>query len=93
MDATKRTSAAAAPAKVAAGDSLKLVAADSGKATAGSDKGEADSKALNDKLAVTQESLDSSRRENDELKGRMTDLQSQLDKLQRLIQLKDRSDG
>lgn len=89
LDATKRTSAAAAPAKVEAGDSLKLVAAASGKATAGSDKGAADSKALTDKLAVTQESLDSSRRENDELKGRMTDLQSQLDKLQRLIQLKD----
>jgi pilus assembly protein FimV len=89
LDATKRTSAAVAPAKVEAGDSLKLVAADSGKATAGSDKGAADSKALTNKLAVTQESLDSSRRENDELKGRMTDLQSQLDKLQRLIQLKD----
>ncbi|WAC43670.1 peptigoglycan-binding protein LysM [Pseudomonas sp. SL4(2022)] len=89
LDATKRTNAAAAPAKVETGDSLKLVAADSGKATAGSDKGAADSKALTDKLAVTQESLDSSRRENDELKGRMTDLQSQLDKLQRLIQLKD----
>ena len=89
LDATKRTSAAAAPATVTPADSLKLVAADAGKATAGSDKGAADSKALNDKLAVTQESLDSSRRENDELKGRMTDLQSQLDKLQRLIQLKD----
>ena len=89
LDATKRTSAAAAPAKVETGDSLKLVAADSGKATAGSDKGAADSKALTNKLAVTQESLDSSRRENDELKGRMGDLQSQLDKLQRLIQLKD----
>jgi pilus assembly protein FimV len=89
LDATKRTSAAATPAKVETGDNLKLVAADSGKATAGSDKGAADSKALTDKLAVTQESLDSSRRENDELKGRMTDLQSQLDKLQRLIQLKD----
>jgi pilus assembly protein FimV len=89
LDATKRTSAAAAPAKVETGDSLKLVAADSGKATTGSDKGAADSKALTDKLAVTQESLDSSRRENAELKGRMGDLQSQLDKLQRLIQLKD----
>jgi pilus assembly protein FimV len=89
LDATKRTSAAAAPATVTSADSLKLVAADAGKATAGSDKGAADSKALSDKLAVTQESLDSSRRENDELKGRMTDLQSQLDKLQRLIQLKD----
>ena len=89
LDATKRTSAAATPATVVPTDNLKLVAADSGRATAGSDKGAADSKALADKLAVTQESLDSSRRENDELKGRMTDLQSQLDKLQRLIQLKD----
>jgi pilus assembly protein FimV len=89
LDATKRTSAAAAPAKVDSGDSLKLVAAASGTATAGSDKGAADSKALTNKLAVTQESLDSSRRENDELTGRMTDLKSQLDKLQRLIQLKD----
>ena len=89
LDATKRTSAAAAPATVTTGDSLKLVAADAGKATAGSDKGAADSKALTDKLAVTQESLDSSRRENAELQSRMSDLQSQLDKLQRLIQLKD----
>ncbi len=89
LDATKRTVAGDAPAKAAAGDSLKLVAADTGKATAGSDTGTADSKALADKLAVTQESLDSTRRENTELKDRMGDLQSQLDKLQRLIQLKD----
>mgnify|MGYP006190995171 CR=1 FL=1 len=89
LDATKRTVAGDAPAKAAAGDSLKLVAADTGKATAGSDTGTADSKALADKLAVTQESLDSTRRENAELKDRMGDLQSQLDKLQRLIQLKD----
>ena len=51
--------------------------------------GNGNSKALSEKLAVTQESLDTTRRENDELKGRMSDLQSQLDKLQRLIQLKD----
>lgn len=89
LDATKRTVAGDAPAKAAAGDSLKLVAADTGKATTGSDTGTADSKALADKLAVTQESLDSTRRENTELKDRMGDLQSQLDKLQRLIQLKD----
>ena len=89
LDATKRSVAGEAPAKAVTGDKLKLVAADSGKATVGSDKGAADTKALSDKLAVTQESLDSSRRENDELKDRMGDLQSQLDKLQRLIQLKD----
>ncbi|MDP3817167.1 FimV/HubP family polar landmark protein [Pseudomonas sp.] len=89
LDATKRSVAGEAPAKAVTGDKLKLVAADSGKAAVGSDKGAADTKALSDKLAVTQESLDSSRRENDELKDRMGDLQSQLDKLQRLIQLKD----
>ncbi len=89
LDATKRTTAGAAPAEAKAKDSLKLVAADAGKATKGSDTGAAGSKALADKLAVTQESLDSARRENEELKGRMTDLQGQLDKLQRLIQLKD----
>ncbi len=89
LDATKRSVAGAAPAETKTGDSLKLVSADTGKATSGSDKGATDSKALTDKLAVTQESLDSTRRENEELKGRMGDLQGQLDKLQRLIQLKD----
>ena len=90
LDATKRTTAGAAPAKTDAVDSLQLVGAEAGKAKAGSDKGaDGDSKVLDEKLAVTKESLDSTRRENTELKGRMTDLQSQLDKLQRLIQLKD----
>lgn len=89
LDATKRSAAGAAPAKAESKDSLKLVAAESGKSTGGSEKGAGDSKALNDQLAVTKESLDSTRRENEELKGRMTDLQSQLDKLQKLIALKD----
>ncbi|MDD0842597.1 FimV/HubP family polar landmark protein [Pseudomonas sp. Gutcm_11s] len=89
LDATKRDSAGAAPAKADAKDSLKLVSADSGKSTAGSDKGKGDSKALSDQLAVTKESLDSSRRESEELKGRLADLQSQLDKAQRLVDLKD----
>jgi pilus assembly protein FimV len=90
LDATRRNAAGATPAKTEVKDSLQLVSAETGKASAGSDKGgNGDSKALNDKLQVTKESLDSTRRENGELKGRMTDLQSQLDKLQRLIQLKD----
>lgn len=90
LDATKRSTAGAAPAQTETKDNLQLVAGDAGKAQAGSDKGgKGDSKALDEKLAVTKESLDSTRRENTELKGRMTDLQSQLDKLQRLIQLKD----
>lgn len=48
-----------------------------------------DNKALNNQLAVAKENLDTTRRDNAELKSRMTDLQSQLDKLQRLIQLKN----
>lgn len=89
IDATRRSSAGAAPAEVTAEDKLKLVAAEAGKATSGSESGTANNAALANQLAVTQESLDSTRRENDELKDRMGDLQSQLDKLQRLIQLKD----
>ncbi|MDA7088366.1 LysM peptidoglycan-binding domain-containing protein [Pseudomonas sp. SA3-5] len=89
MDATRRSVAGAAPAEVKTQDNLKLLSADTGKAASGSDAGAVDSKALSDKLAVTQEGLDSTRRENEELKGRMSDLQGQLEKLQRLIQLKD----
>ncbi|MBT2373175.1 FimV/HubP family polar landmark protein [Pseudomonas fluorescens] len=87
LDATKRTQAGNAPSQTHAQDNLSLVSAEAAKAGV---KGAAgDSKALNNKLAVTQESLDSTRRENEELKSRMADLQSQLDKLQRLIELKN----
>ncbi|TRO22697.1 peptigoglycan-binding protein LysM [Ectopseudomonas mendocina] len=89
LDATRRTTAGAAPATAEASDSLKLVAAEAGQSTRGSDTGSAGSKALADKLAVTQESLDSTRRENAELQSRVDDLQSQLEKLQRLMELKD----
>ncbi|VVO13408.1 FimV/HubP family polar landmark protein [Pseudomonas fluorescens] len=86
LDATKRGRGDAAPGQVAR-DNLSLVSAESGKARG---KGAAgDTQALNNKLAVTQESLDTTRRDNAELKNRMTDLQSQLDKLQRLIELKN----
>ncbi|NUU34902.1 FimV family protein [Pseudomonas sp. C2B4] len=68
-------------------DKLSLVSAESGKARG---KGAAgDAKALSNKLAVTQESLDTTRRDNAELKSRISDLQSQMDKLQRLIELKN----
>jgi pilus assembly protein FimV len=89
LDASKRNNAAAVPATIERSDNLKLVADGSDKASAGSDKGSAGNKALLDQLAVTQESLDSTNRENAELKSRIADLQSQLDKLQRLIQLKN----
>ncbi len=89
LDASKRSSAATVPARIERSDNLKLVADGSDKAGAGSDKGKANNKALLDQLAVTQESLDSTNRENAEMKSRIADLQSQLDKLQRLVQLKN----
>ena len=90
LDATQRGSAGAAPSRSEQGDNLRLVAPETGQATSGSDAGAGDdSAALRDKLAVAEESLDSSRNENLELKDRLNDLQSQLDKLQRLMQLKD----
>ncbi|KAF2393984.1 FimV family protein [Pseudomonas frederiksbergensis] len=85
LDATKRGSADATPTQ-AAKDKLSLVSAESGKGRKGA---AGDAKNLSNKLAVTQESLDTTRRDNAELKSRMTDLQSQLDKLQRLIELKN----
>ncbi|ROM79318.1 peptidoglycan-binding protein [Pseudomonas brassicacearum] len=89
LDATKRGRGEGAPAQAAGRDNLSLVSAESAKA-AGKGKGAAgDAQALSNKLAVTQESLDSARRDNEELKSRMADLQSQLDKLQRLIELKN----
>jgi pilus assembly protein FimV len=86
LDATKRARGDGASSQVAT-DKLSLVSADTGK---GRGKGATgDAKALSNKLAVTQESLDTARRDNAELKSRMNDLQSQLDKLQRLIELKN----
>lgn len=86
VDATRRERAGAAPARIEGGDNLSLVAAD-GKKTPRGRSG--DIAELNNRLAVTQENLDSTRRENAELRSRLDDLQSQLDKLQRLMQLKN----
>ncbi|WLH82901.1 FimV/HubP family polar landmark protein [Pseudomonas sp. FP2338] len=87
LDATKRTQAGNAPSSTTAKDNLSLVSAESAKKGA---KGKAgDSRAVSDKLAMTQEQLDTTRRDNEELKSRAADLQSQLDKLQKLIQLKN----
>ena len=86
LDATNRGRANTGAAQNAK-DNLSLVSAESGKARGKGPAG--DAKALSNKLAVTQESLDTTRRDNEELKSRMADLQSQLDKLQRLIELKN----
>ncbi|SHN25062.1 pilus assembly protein FimV [Pseudomonas asturiensis] len=85
VDATRRDRAGAAPSRVDTPDNLSLVSA-SGKPAA---KGAAGDSDVSNKLAVAQEALDTSRRDNAELKSRMNDLQSQLDKLQRLIELKN----
>ncbi|WP_397452134.1 FimV/HubP family polar landmark protein [Pseudomonas sp. NA-150] len=85
VDATRHAKAEAAPRKVETPDNLSLVSG-----TSKGDKGAAgDGKAVSNRLAVAKENLDTTRRDNSELKSRMTDLQSQLDKLQRLIQLKN----
>ncbi len=84
VDATRRDRAGAAPSSVDKSDNLSLVSANgkpAAKGAAGDDVG--------NKLAVAQEALDTTRRDNAELKSRMNDLQSQLDKLQRLIELKN----
>ncbi|WP_309677432.1 FimV/HubP family polar landmark protein [Pseudomonas sp.] len=86
LDATNRARGEG-PSSQAATDKLSLVSAESGKA--GGKGAAGDAKNLSNKLAVTQESLDTTRRDNAELKSRMTDLQGQLDKLQRLIELKN----
>ncbi|WP_433588270.1 FimV/HubP family polar landmark protein [Pseudomonas koreensis] len=86
LDATKRGRSNVGSGQ-SAKDNLSLVSAESAKARGKGPAG--DAKALSNKLAVTQESLDTTRRDNEELKSRMADLQSQLDKLQRLIELKN----
>jgi pilus assembly protein FimV len=87
LDATKRTQAGSAPSSSNAKDNLSLVSAQAAKKGAKGKVG--DSSGLSDKLAMTQEQLDTTRRDNEELKSRAADLQSQLDKLQKLIQLKN----
>lgn len=88
LDATRRTAAGAAPERVELGDSLRLVAGADGLSAEGQDSGSGES-TLNDQLALAHERLDTSRRAGAELEGRVNDLQSQLEKLQRLIELKD----
>ncbi len=90
LDATHRSQAGAAPAKVEKADSLRLVADAPGQAQQAADQGNAsNNQVLKDQLAVTKERLDSSALENEDLKGHVEDLSSKLEKLERLIALKD----
>lgn len=90
LDATRRNEAGATPAAVEKADSLRLIADAPGQAQQAADQGNAaNTQAVQDQLAVTKERLDSTALENQDLKGRVEDLNSQLEKLQRLIELKD----
>jgi len=80
LDARKRTEAGAAPVSAEARDSLRLL---SGHSASKKDKAGAE------QLAVLQEGLDSARREGDEMRSRVADLQSQMEKLNKLVELKD----
>ncbi len=93
LDARKRNEAGDAPAVQAASDKLSLVG-EQGSSRAEHKDGAKGSKAAakkeaDNRLALAQEELAQSRREGEELSSRVADLQSQLDKLQRLIALKD----
>ena len=80
LDATHKAEAGSAPAKADERDNLRLVSGQPGKV-----KRKVDA----EQLAVAQEGLDSARREGDELRSRIADLESQTQKLNKLIELKD----
>ena len=90
LDATRRKTAAAAPSKIERTDSLRLVSDVPGQASTAADQGStAELKAVQDQLAISNERLDSALLENADLSSQIEDLDSQLDKLKRLIELKD----
>lgn len=78
-----------APRKIESSDSLRLLSGTPGDAEHASDQGAAAALSLQDQLALSKERLDSVLLENEDLNSRIDDLSSQLDKLQRLIELKD----
>lgn len=89
LDARHRTDAGAAPAQVEQQDTLRLVASDTGDAAVGNERGEGSSAALLAQLAEAKELLDSSNRENADLQDRVSELDSQIEKLNQLIELKN----
>lgn len=83
LNAAHKKAPAAAPSAAVRSDSLHLV---SGQAQASSKAPDA---ATAEHLAMAQEGLDSARRQGDELKSRIADMQGQVDKLNQLVTLKD----
>lgn len=89
LDARRRTSAGAAPARVEQQDSLRLVATETGEAATGSEHGANDGAAVLAELTAAKEMLDSSQRENLDLREQVDELNEQVSKLQQLIELKN----
>lgn len=92
LDATarKQGSGTAGPAPDAG--KVTLVAPDSGAGegrAAGSGGTGADSRALENELAIRDENLDSLKRENNELADRLTDLKQQVETSEKLLQLRN----
>lgn len=90
LDARQQESAPAAPASVPEGDALRLVAgsAEQGEGAYESASADADSQ-LRDQLDQSKEQLDLLEREKAEADSRLVDMQTQMDTLQRLLELKD----
>ena len=91
LDARERQSAGAAPEAVDGQDSLRLVSGTEGAAAeaAGDQSAEEGGQQLRDALDRTKEQLDAAEREKAEMTDRLGDVQDQLEKLQRLLELKD----
>lgn len=81
LDATRKSAPGAAPAVAEVRDQLRLQSGQASK--------QPQAKVAAERLALLQEDLDSARRQGEELTSRIGDLQSQLDKLNKLIELKD----
>src|SRR5690606_28252202 len=90
LDARERDVAGAAPARTRNEDSLRLVSgvdeADENNTDSAAD---GENGSLRDALDRTKEQLDSTEREKAEIADRLTDLEGQLETLQRLLSLKD----
>ena len=92
---SKASSSNAAPARSSKGDELKLVVAQQNSEAASSansgtsSSGNGSGKENDPKLAITLEKLDKANIENQELNSRVTDLEEQLQTLQRLLTLKN----
>lgn len=87
LNASRTTQAGNAPAKVDNQDKMRLVAS-AGKSEQGQDKGSSASRAQTAQIAQLKENIDSIKLENADLQSRVSDLSTQLDKANRLVEMK-----